>query len=85
MSSVARCIGVRRETLRDSLKLTERQRERRPERRGRPRKLTPLQARRGSPGPRDTEDREAWFSYISFVTFSDKDTGGDSGMYFLAV
>ena len=52
VSSLARLIAVPRTTLRDALKKTERERERQPERRGRPRALTCQQAlragRRGS-------------------------------------
>ena len=52
VSSLARLIAVPRTTLRDALKKTERERQRQPERRGRPRALTCQQAlhagRRGS-------------------------------------
>ncbi len=52
VSSLARKFKVPRTTLRDAIKKTERQRQRQPERRGRPRVLTYAQAlragRRGS-------------------------------------
>ena len=56
MSALARDLGVPRETLRDSIKFTERQIERRKEHRGRPRKLSKLQARRAFSRPGDTAE-----------------------------
>ena len=84
VSSLARLIAVPRTTLRDALKKTERERQRQPERRGRPRALTYQQALRAG-------RRGSWWMHaqlfffgkhclFSFFVFMQKETGSFSDL-----